>query len=260
MSLHAPRALQDAYAEWNWEVVWEFPPHTITYRLTHPEYSTRYLKLTRVSWYPSLEHEAARMQWARLYLPVPAVLDTGEREGVEWLLTDALPGIPASGLDLGVSPDRVVDLLAGGLRRWHGVPVTACPFDFRLKVALAHVKQRIQLGEIEAARDFHPEHQHLSIEAALDRLERTRPATEDLVVCHGDYCLPNVLIAGGEVVGFVDLGEVGVADRWWDLAVATWSLEWNLGPGYEARFLAAYGVPMDQERLAYYRLLYDLVS
>jgi len=58
----------------------------------------------------------------------------------------------------------------------------------------------------------------------------------------------------------VDLGELGVADRWWDLAVATWSTTWNLGAGYEDLFLAAYGVERDRERMAYYRLLYDLVS
>jgi len=94
----------------------------------------------------------------------------------------------------------------------------------------------------------------------LPTLERLRPASEDLVVCHGDYCFPNVLIEGDEVTGFVDLGELGVADRWWDLAVATWSVTWNAGPGWEDVFLEAYGVERDQARTAFYRLLYDLVS
>jgi kanamycin kinase len=91
-------------------------------------------------------------------------------------------------------------------------------------------------------------------------LGRARPASESLVVCHGDYCLPNVLLEGGDVAGFVDLGELGVADRWWDLAVATWSLAWNLGGGHEALFLAEYGAEPDPARMAFYRLLYDVVS
>ena len=87
-----------------------------------------------------------------------------------------------------------------------------------------------------------------------------RPTSEDLVVCHGDYCFPNILISGGDAVAYVDLGELGVADRWWDLAVASWSATWNVGPGFEDAFLAAYGIEPDRQRMAYYRLLYDLVS
>lgn len=53
--------------------------------------------------------------------------------------------------------------------------------------------------------------------------------------------------------------ELGVADRWWDLAAATWSLGWNLGPGFEEIFLREYGVEPDHERTRFYRLLYPLV-
>ena len=80
------------------------------------------------------------------------------------------------------------------------------------------------------------------------------------MVCHGDYCLPNVMISGGEVTGFLDLGELCVADRWRDLAVATWSVSWNLGPGFEDLFLASYGIERDEQAQAFYRLLYDLES
>ncbi|GGM00479.1 hypothetical protein [Nakamurella endophytica] len=49
-----------------------------------------------------------------------------------------------------------------------------------------------------------------------------------------------------------------MADRWADLAVATWSTVWNYGPGHEAAVLEAYGVEPDPVRTAYYRLLWDL--
>ena len=86
------------------------------------------------------------------------------------------------------------------------------------------------------------------------------PDTEDLVVCHGDYCPPNVVLRGGVVRGYVDLGELGVADRWWDVAVGAWSAGWNFGDEYEALFYESYGMAPDGARIEFYRLLYDLVS
>jgi len=56
----------------------------------------------------------------------------------------------------------------------------------------------------------------------------------------------------------VDLGSLGTADRWADLAVATWSTQWNYGAGWEQLLLDAYGTDPDPGRSAYYRLLWDL--
>jgi kanamycin kinase len=79
------------------------------------------------------------------------------------------------------------------------------------------------------------------------------------VVCHGDSCAPNTLLGpDGRWTGHVDLGALGVADRWADLAVATWSTEWNYGPGWTEPLLAAYGIAPDPARIAYFRLLWDL--
>ena len=33
------------------------------------------------------------------------------------------------------------------------------------------------------------------------------------MVCHRDYCVPNMLFQDGRVSGYVDLGGLGVADR-----------------------------------------------
>ena len=86
------------------------------------------------------------------------------------------------------------------------------------------------------------------------------PPIERLVVCHGDACVPNTLIDDdGHCTGHVDLGALGVADRWSDLAIATWSVSWNFGPSWEKALLDAYGVAPDVERTRYYRLLWDLL-
>ena len=83
------------------------------------------------------------------------------------------------------------------------------------------------------------------------------PTPDRVVVCHGDACTPNTLIgADRRWAGHVDLGTLGVADRWADVAVATLSLAWNHGPGWDTLFHEAYGEPQDVERTAWYRALY----
>jgi kanamycin kinase len=105
---------------------------------------------------------------------------------------------------------------------------------------------------------WHPDHQALAVADALRILDDI-PPVDRLVVCHGDSCAPNTLIGpDGECSGHVDLGALGVADRWADLAVATWSTTWNYGSGWERPLLDAYGIEPDPDRMRYYRLLWDL--
>ncbi|HEV7471351.1 MAG TPA: phosphotransferase [Pseudonocardia sp.] len=101
------------------------------------------------------------------------------------------------------------------------------------------------------------DHRHLTVDAAL-RILDDPPEPDVTVVCHGHACAPNAGRRGRELHGHVDLGDLGVGDRWADLAVATWSTVWNYGPGWERRLLDAYGVAPEPERTAYFRLVRDL--
>jgi kanamycin kinase len=137
------------------------------------------------------------------------------------------------------------------------LPVAGCPFSWMAEDRLADARRRAGEGRLDLSL-WHEEHQPLGIERALGLLADI-PPPDRLVVCHGDACSPNTLITGdGRCSGHVDLGELGVADRWADLAVATWSTEWNYGPGWEDLLLSAYGVPPEPDRTRYYRLLWDL--
>jgi kanamycin kinase len=245
---------------WERRLVWESGPATLTWLMTGPGGEQRYLKTAPADAAVPLRAEAARMRWAGAAgLPVPPVLAACAAGPAEWLLTRGLAGRSAVDPGLRADPERLVPLLAAGLRRFHQAPAGDCPFRFEAELALERVRKRVRAGVVKPD-DMHPEHAHLTPAQALAELERLRPDTEDLVVCHGDYCLPNVIIDGGAATGFVDLGELGVADRWQDLAVGSWSVTWNLGPGWEELFLASYGVRRDDRRIAFYRLLYDVRS
>jgi aminoglycoside phosphotransferase len=204
-----------------------------------------------------LAAEATRLRWAVAFTPVPRVLDQGGDDEGDWLVTTALPGDNAVSDRWRVEPERAVAAIGAGLRALHDtLPVDHCPFthsaDERVKRA------RILQGSAETdPATWQPEHQALG-PAAYDRLGDA-PPIDRLVVCHGDACAPNTLLDDdGRWSGHVDLGSLGVADRWSDLAIATWSTGWNYGPGYEEILLDAYGIGPDPDRTAFYRLLWDL--
>lgn len=221
---------------------------------------TRYLKTGWAGGYPSLAMERDRFVWLRgRGVPVPEVFDHGSSDGIEWLLTFALPGEPATAPRHLAEPRKTVAILAEGLRAFHEIDPAGCPFDHRLGATLAHIADRVRRADIEAT-GLHSDHGDLTVDEAFERLVATVPTAERIVLTHGDYCFPNVLIGSGHAVGYLDLGEMGLADRWRDLAVATWSVSWNVGPGLEDLFLEAYGAGWDIERRDFYRLMYDLES
>jgi len=190
-----------------------------------------------VKWNPrttglGLEQERLRLEWAIRWHPVPKVIDWGADDEAQWLLTAALPGEGAVMEPWRRRPLDAVRAIAQGLRALHDtLPVADCPFDWS---AESRKSPRIQ-------------DENLSV-----------PSIDRLVVCHGDACSPNTIIApNGSPAGHVDLGSLGVADRWADLAVASWSLEYNFGPGWEGEFFKVYGIERDEERISFYRLLWD---
>jgi kanamycin kinase len=171
-----------------------------------------------LKWSPTpLTGEIERLQWAARYHPVPVVLD----HGVDWMLTQAIDAMSAVDAD----PATAARALGTGLRALHdALPVDDCPFDW----------------------------------SAESRGGSGAPPVDRLVVAHGDACVPNTLVdASGRWVAHVDLGRLGLADRWADLAVASMSLGWNFGAGLEPAFFEAYGVQRDELRIRFYRRLWN---
>lgn len=215
----------------------------------------RFLKWAQAGSGLPLVREAGRLRWAARWTPVPSVLDSGTDGHGDWLLTAGLPGDSAVDPRWRADPLTAVRAIGAGLRVLHDVlPVADCPFDWTARTRLADVHRRA--ADLRPA-SWHPEHAALSVPDVLARLADV-PDDDRRVVCHGDACAPNTLVGDdGSWSGHVDLGDLGLADRWADLAVATWSTRWNYGPGWERPLLDAYGIDPDPVRTAYHRLLWD---
>ena len=180
------------------------------------------------------EPEFARLRWVSDFVNAPRPIDHGvDADGNRWLRT---VGIPASSAVLNGwqrRPEVVVPELGCGLRRFHDrVPVHGCVWEYSIVSRLA------MKGEQAASRDDSPD--------------------VDAVVCHGDACNPNFLLdEAGRCVAYVDLGRLGVGDRWADLAPALLSLGWNFGEGWQATFLESYGIDPNPAKQEFYTWLWN---
>ena len=56
--------------------------------------------------------------------------------------------------------------------------------------------------------------------------------TKGKVLCHGDFCLPNVFADNKGITGFIDLGNCHIGSRQEDIDMCIWSLEANLTGEY----------------------------
>ncbi|MBO0594440.1 aminoglycoside 3'-phosphotransferase [Nesterenkonia sp. E16_7] len=181
----------------------------------------------------SLTQEAERLAWIQGRHPAPTVVDLILEGPEEVLLTRALPGESAVAPRWKADPDLALRALGTGLRRLHDLDPQDCPFDWG-------VEHRLRTAGLAA-------------EPPGDA-----PSLDRLVLCQGDPCAPNTLLAAdGSFLAHVDLGRHGVADRWADLAVMSMSLAWNFSGYDEATFWSAYGIEPEAHRIEYYRRLWD---
>lgn len=191
-----------------------------------------------VKWNPrttgiDLARERDRLEWLDGRHPAPRVVDFGEDTIAQWLVTTAVPGVCAVGDQWRARRPEAIAAIARGLRAIHAVPVDDFPERWTQAVWVG--RQPASIGP--------------------------RPPVLDPVLVHGDACAPNTLIAAdGAWTGNVDFGDLAVGDRWADLAIASLSLDWNFGEGHQQELFDAYGIEPDEERIEWYRALWDLES
>jgi kanamycin kinase len=210
------------------QLVWRNELNGLTFRIGH-----RFLKWNPRSTGIDLDRERVRLEWLAARHPAPRVAGHGTEADAQWLLTEALDGHSAVGDEWRARRPEAIRAIATGLRAIHAISIDDFPDAWAAQGWVG--RQPASLG--------------------------TRPPIDVPVLVHGDACAPNTLISdAGTWTGNVDFGDLSIGDRWADLAIASLSLDWNFGEGHQPEFFDAYGVSADEDRIRYYRSLWELES
>ncbi|CAN5730687.1 N/A [soil metagenome] len=268
-----PEDLAGLVAGGVWDQVWAKPGGQV-WRVVGPDERVRFVKVGTGAEAAEVVAEQVRLRWLSGRAGAPllvggapdldgADLDGAGFDGDAYLVTEARPGLPAHAAEHRFEVGAVLDGLAAAVAGVHRLVVADCPFDRRLAVTLPAARDRVGAGLVDPD-ELDPAYRRHTPAELFALLEAARPNhEEDLVVCHGDPCLPNVLLAPGaaQVTGVVDWGRGGVGDRYLYLAPATRSVAANLGAELVHRFFDAYhrhagldGSP-DPQRFDFYVLL-----
>ena len=215
-----PEPLQPCVAGAAWSRITVGESIAEVFRLDRSGRAALYLKIAPRAQRMELLWEKQRLDWLQGRLPVPAVVGYATDDRHEYLLLTALPGRHVADLVDQQPNEKVVHTLATGLRAIHALPSHDCPFDMTLDREIERARFNVVNGLVDEA-DFDDTRLGRTAAELFEELQTKRPADEDLVFTHGDYCLPNVMVDRGEISGFVDWGRAGVADRYKDIALAS---------------------------------------
>ena len=175
----------------------------------------------------NLNEEKLRLfRWVEDKLPVPKVLCYEEDDGFQYLLMSKVPGVMSCDEQYMSSPQLLMPLLAEAIKMIQAVDFRGCRRDCGIEALLKEARFHVENNLVDTS-DAEPEtygdNGFKDPWELLSWLENHIPEYEPSLV-HGDLCLPNIFLNKDRVSGFVDIGNMGVGDKWQDIALCYRSL------------------------------------
>ena len=209
------------------------------------------------------------MRWLEGKLPIPKIIAYEKDSENQYLLMSKVHGIMSCDDYYMSRPKELCEFLAQALRLLWSVDVSDCPRHITLDDEFKEARYRVENNLVDVD-DAEPETYgpdgFENPMALLEWLEANRPDFE-LVLSHGDFCLPNIFIDGNKLGGFIDLGDTGVGDKWCDIALCYRSLKHNADGTWGKKvypdlnpdlLFDALGIEPDWEKIRYYILLDEM--
>ena len=199
----------------------------------------------------------------------PRVIAREVVDGVDFLLMEKCRGAMLCDSEYLSDPRKLVEIASSVLHDLWKFDVATCPVDTTLarKIKLAEYNVTHGLVDLDNVNPstFGVNGRFANPEKLLSWLIDNQPR-EELVITHGDFCLPNVFF-DGKHAKIIDVGRGGVADKYQDIALLYRSLRDNLRGEYggayfgeldEEMFFSILGIIPDWDKIDYYILLDEL--
>lgn len=205
-----------------------------------------------------LTKEYEKLKWLDNKLKVPKIIIYENIDNTEYLLTEALKGEMVCSDYYLDNPMLGIPIIINAFKELYKIDISDCPFDVSLDYKLELVKNNIFGNLLDES---------IMSEEVLEKFKTPKNIyqylvknrfEEELVFSHGDVSLPNLFTNNGEFTGFIDVGECGIADKWFDIAIAVKTIKRNYGDEAVLEFYKQLEIEPDTFKIDYYLLLMEL--
>lgn len=205
-----------------------------------------------------LTGEYNALKWLDGKLLIPKVFMYEIYNETEFLITEAIPGEMVCSDNMIDNNDVGIKVIVEAFKNIYNVDYTECPFNVSLDYKLKLVSDNVKKGLIDyddLSDDVKEKFE--TLDDILNYLYENR-FDEELCFSHGDTSLPNIFCKDGNFSGFIDVGECGIADKWFDLAICQKSIKRNYGEEAVDKFYKELGIEPDNYKINYYLLMLQL--
>ena len=204
------------------------------------------------------------LKWLKGKIPVPKIIYHEIYNNKSYLLMSKIEGKMSCDDYYLENSDKLLKLISEAFKLIWSIDISDCPINKDIDTKLKEARYRVE-NNIINKEDFHNE-EFKTPEHLLLWLETNKPDFEP-VFSHGDFCLPNIFLEGDKIKGFVDLGDSGVSDKWYDIALCYKSLKNNFNGTYGGKIYTNFdpnslfkvlGIEPNLEKIRYFLLLDEL--
>ena len=205
-----------------------------------------------------LTSEYEKLKWLEGKLSVPKVALYDLSKDTEYLITESIDGEMICSDYYVDNPDIGIKVIADAFNQIYSVSIKDCPFDVSIDYKLSLIEKNV-INNLINEEDITEEilKKFGSAKNILKFLKDNK-FVDELCFSHGDMSLPNIFAAQDKFKGFIDVGECGIADKWFDLAICERSIRRNYGEQYISKFYEELNIVPERNKIDYYLLMIEL--
>lgn len=205
-----------------------------------------------------LKSEYEKLNWLKGKLKVPEIILYDYSDDNEYLITESIEGNMVCSEKFVSNPNLGLKIIAEAFKNIENVNIENCPINVDIDYKLTLIENNVKNGLIKIT-DVKEEtlKKYNTLENIVEYLKNHK-FYSDPCFSHGDTSLPNIFANKDKFSGFIDVGECGVADKWFDLAICEKSIKRNYGKKFISEFYKELNIIPDREKIDYYLLMMEL--